>query len=190
METYSPYPDKAREKARALLAEAGHSGLEFELHNRGVDQPYKIVGTWLVDQWKRIGLKVNQRVQPSPQFYDTLRKKQDFDVSLDFNCQSVVNPIADISKFLGSAGNNYANFDDPVLEDLYQRILRSGDESEQRRLIRTYEKRALDEMAHEIVTLWWYRITVHRSYFKGWKISASHYLNQQLDNVWLDKSLM
>ena len=34
-----------------------------------------------------------------------------------------------------------------------------------------------------------YRITVHRSYFRGWKVSPSHYLNQQLDNVWLDPSM-
>jgi len=33
----------------------------------------------------------------------------------------------------------------------------------------------------------WYRIVPHRSYVKGWKISPSHYLNQQLDNIWLDK---
>ncbi|HSS64793.1 MAG TPA: hypothetical protein VLS27_10175, partial [Gammaproteobacteria bacterium] len=60
----------------------------------------------------------------------------------------------------------------------------------QRELIRKYEKRALDEMAHIGVTLWWYKINPHRSYVKGWKIAPSHYLNQQLDNVWLDKSLM
>jgi peptide/nickel transport system substrate-binding protein len=26
-----------------------------------------------------------------------------------------------------------------------------------------------------------------RSYVKGWKISPSHYLNQDLGNIWLDK---
>lgn len=189
METYSPYPDKAREKAKALLAEAGAADLELDFNNRGVDQPYKVVGTWLVDQWKRVGVKANQRVQPSPQFYDTLRKKKDFDVSLDFNCQAVVNPIADITKFLGSAGNNYGSFEDPELEAIYDKISRSGSVDEQRALIRQFEKRSLDEMAHEIVTLWWYRITVHRSYFRGWKVSPSHYLNQQLDNVWIDPSM-
>jgi peptide/nickel transport system substrate-binding protein len=190
METYNPYPDKARAKAKALLAEAGASNLELNFNNRAVDQPYKVVGTWLVDQWRRIGVKANQRVQPSPQFYDTLRKKKDFDMSLDFNCQAVVNPIADITKFLGSAGNNYGDFEDQALEDIYSKIARAGSVDEQRSLIREFEKHALDEMAHEIVTLWWYRITIHRNYFKGWQISPSHYLNQQLDNVWLDKSLM
>ena len=179
--------EKSRAEARRLLKEAGAEGLEFELHNRGVDQPYKVVGTWLIDQWKQVGLNVRQRVQPTGPFYDTLRKKKDFDVSLDFNCQSVVNPLVDVSKFLGSAGNNYGEYEDPVLEELFDKMNRSGDEAEQRALMRAYEKRALDEMAHIGVTLWWYKINPHRSYVKGWQIAPSHYLNQALDNVWLDK---
>jgi peptide/nickel transport system substrate-binding protein len=177
----------SRALAKKLLAEAGQSGLSFEFNNRGVDQPYKVVGTWLIDQWAKIGLKVKQRVQPTPPFYATLRKKKDFDVSIDFNCQSVINPIADVTKFLGSAGNNYGSYEDVELEQIYDKLLRSGDEAEQRTLMRQYEKRALHDQAHMSVTLWWYKINPHRSYVKGWKIAPSHYLNQQLDNVWLDK---
>ena len=176
-----------RAEAKRLLKEAGQEGMSFELHNRGVDQPYKVLGVWLIDQWKQIGLKVSHRVQPSGPFYDTLRKKSDFDVSIDFNCQSVINPIADITKFLGSAGNNYGQYDDEVLEYLYDKIARSPDPAEQRRLIRLYEDRALSEMMHVGITLWWYKINPHRSYVKGWNIAPSHYLNQHLDNVWLDK---
>ena len=180
----------SREEAKKLLAEAGHSGLSFEFNNRGVDQPYKVVGTWLIDQWSKVGFDVKQRVQPTPPFYDTLRKKKDFDVSIDFNCQSVINPIADVSKFLGSAGNNYGSYEDVELEQIYDKLLKSGDESEQRALMRQYEQRAISDQAHIGITLWWYKINPHRSYVKGWKIAPSHYLNQQLDNVWLDKSLM
>ncbi len=32
---------------------------------------------------------------------------------------------------------------------------------------------------------WWYRIIPHRSIVRGWKISPSHYINQDLGNVWL-----
>jgi len=177
----------SRAEAKKLLADADLSDISFELHNRGVDQPYKVVGTWLIDQWSKIGANVKQRVQPSGPFYDTLRKKKDFEVSVDFNCQSVINPLADVSKFLGSAGNNYGQYDDPVLEDLFQKMQRAGNVAEQYNLMRRYERRALDEAAHEMITLWWYKINPHRSYVKGWKIAPSHYLNQSLDNVWLDK---
>jgi peptide/nickel transport system substrate-binding protein len=187
MDGYGSDIAASRAKAKKLLAEAGHPNLAFTLNNRGVDQPYKIVGTWLIDQWKKVGIKAKQRVQPSPSFYATLRKKKDFDVSIDFNCQSIVNPLADVSKFLGSAGNNYAQFEDPALEKMFDDMNRSGDPKVQRSIMRKYEKRVLHEKAHMAITLWWYKINPHRSYVKGWKIAPSHYLNQTLDNVWLDK---
>lgn len=177
-----------RAEARRLLKEAGQENLSFTLNNRGVDQPYKVVGTWLIDQWKRIGVKVTQQVNPSPVFYDILRKKQDFDVSIDFNCQSVINPIADVSKFLPGAGNNYAQFEDQKTLDLYEQLAREPDEAKQRELMRAYEKRVLSDNVSQMITLWWYKINPHRDYVKGWKIAPSHYLGQQLDQIWLDKS--
>jgi len=175
-----------RAEARRLLEEAGQSDLKFTLHNRGVDQPYKVVGTWLIDQWKQIGLDVEQWVQPSTPFYATLRKQKDFEVSLDFNCQAVVNPIADISKFLPSGGANYAEFEDQELETIYNELLETGDFDKQKELVQKYEKRVLNDLASQFITLWWYKINPYRSYVKGWKIAPSHYLNQTLDNIWID----
>ena len=182
--------EASRAEAMALLEEAGATDLTIDYNNRDVDQPYKVVGTWLIDQWAKIGVKAVQHVRPTPQFYAALRKSHEFDVSIDFNCQSVINPIADVTKFLGSSGNNYGQYDDQVLEDLYAKLERAPTVDEQRALMRQYEKRALDEMAHMGISLWWYKINPHRSYVKGWNIAPSHYLNQQLDNVWVDKSLM
>lgn len=184
---YSENIKASRAKAKKLLKSAKASGLKVDFSNRGVDQPYKVVGTWLVDQWKKVGINAKQRVQPSGPFYATLRKSKDFDVSIDFNCQSVINPIADVTKFLGSAGNNYGNYEDQVLEEIYDKLLRAGTEKEQRSIMRTYETRALGDQAHLGITLWWYKINPHLSYVKGWKIAPSHYLNQSLDNIWLDK---
>ena len=188
LEGYSEDIEKSRALARKLLKEAGHEGLKFTLNNRGVDQPYKVVGTWLIDQWAKVGMKVTQQVNPSPVFYDILRKKKDFDVSIDFNCQSVINPIADVSKFLPTAGSNYANFKDPKLDAIYDRMLRAEKAADQRTIMREFENRVFNEVSSQAVTLWWYKINPHRSYVKGWKIAPSHYLNQSLENVWLDKS--
>lgn len=186
------WPDikKSRAEARRLLKEAGvPDGFEFEFHNRGVDQPYKIVGTWLIDQWRQVGLKVKQRVQPSSAFYATLRKKKDFDVSMDFNCQSIVNPLLDVSKYLSSdiSGNSYGQFVDRKLDNMFDKMNRSNDPAEQRKIMRAYEMRALGEMAWQVPTLWWYRIIPHHTKVKGWKVSPSHYLNLDLANVWLDE---
>jgi peptide/nickel transport system substrate-binding protein len=148
------------------------------------------VGTWLIDQWKKIGLTVDQRVQPTGPFYNTLRSKKDFDVSMDFNCQAVVNPLLDVAKFISDdvTGNQNAGYQDRELDKMFEAMNRSGDEKEQRAIMRKFEKRTLDEQAQQFVTLWWNRIIPHRSYVKGWKISPSHYLNQDLSGVWLDKA--
>ncbi|MEO1710129.1 MAG: ABC transporter substrate-binding protein [Pseudomonadota bacterium] len=185
---YSRDIEASRKEARRLLKEAGHENLSFTLNNRGVDQPYKIVGTWLIDQWRRIGVTVKQQVNPSPVFYDILRKKRNFDVSIDFNCQSTINPIADVTKFLPGAGNNYAQYEDAETSAIYEKLARAGSVEEQRELMRAYEKRVLSDNVSQMITLWWYKINPHRSYVKGWKIAPSHYLGQQLDHIWMDKS--
>jgi peptide/nickel transport system substrate-binding protein len=161
-------------------------GFSKDIEASRVDQPYKVVGTWLVDQWRQVGLKPIQRVQPSPQFYATLRKKHDFDVSVDFNCQSIVNPIADVTKFLCSAGNHYSGCENPKLDEIYDRLLRAESQDQQRAIMREFENEAF-ATGGTALTLWWYKINPHRSYVKGWKIAPSHYLNQSLDQIWLDK---
>ena len=62
MAGFWPDIEKSRVEAKRLLKEAGAENLSFELLNRDVDQPYKYVGIWLVDQWSKIGVKVTQKV--------------------------------------------------------------------------------------------------------------------------------
>jgi peptide/nickel transport system substrate-binding protein len=188
MASFWPDIEKSRAEAKRLLKEAGAEGLTFVLNNRNVDQPYKFVGTWLIDEWSKIGVKATQHVLPTGPFYEALRS-HDFDVTVEFNCQSVVNPLLDTAKFLpGSVyTENYGNYEDPKEVGLYNTMLAETDAKKQRELMRQYEKHVLDTEVHAIMTPWWYRIIPMRSYVKGWKISPSHYLNQDLANVWLDK---
>ena len=183
---YWPDINKSREEAKRLLKEAGVSDLKFTLSNRGIDQPYTIVGTWLIDQWKQVGITVDQKVEATGPFYASLNAGN-FDVTMDFNCQSIVNPLVDTSKFLPNAGDQYGKFEDPELIKLHDEMNRTADVAEQKRIMRAYEKRVLDEQSYNHITLWWYRIIAHRSYMKGWKITPSHYLNQDLSVVWIDK---
>jgi peptide/nickel transport system substrate-binding protein len=66
-------------------------------------------------------------------------------------------------------------------------MLHETDPAKQRVLMRQFVKYVLDEQMHEIMTLWWYRIVSYRSYVKGWKISPSDFVNQDLATIWLDK---
>ena len=185
---YWPDIEKSRAEAKRLLKEAGAEGLSFELLNRNVDQPYKYNGTWVIDEWSKIGLHVTQRVMPTGPWFEALRQGN-FDVGVTGNCQSVVNPLLDVQRYLpGSVyAANYANFDDPEEVDLYDKMLRETDPAKQRRLMRDFEKYVLDTEAHDIFLLWWYRTVPYHAYVKGWKISPSHYLNQDLATIWLDK---
>ena len=98
-----PDIEKSRAEAKRLLKEAGAEGLSFELLNRNVDQPYKYVGTWLVDEWSKIGLQVTQQVVPTGPWFDAMRSGN-FDVAVDGNCQSVVNPLLDVGKLPAAFG--------------------------------------------------------------------------------------
>lgn len=184
------WPDikKSRAEARRLLKEAGAEGLSFTLLNRNVDQPYKYVGVWLVDQWSKIGLHVTQKVVPTGPWFAAMRSG-DFDVVLEANCNSIVNPVLDTQKYLPHDVfvENYGYYKDPEEAAIYQKMLHEVDPAKQRILMRAYEKRIIDTEAHEFPMLWWNRIIIARSYVKGWKIGPSHYINQDLANIWLDR---
>jgi peptide/nickel transport system substrate-binding protein len=178
--------EKSRTEARRLLKEAGAEGLSFEVLNRNIDQPYKYNAAWVIDEWSKIGLKVTQRVAQTGPWYEAQRSGN-FDVVLSGNCQSVVNPLLDVQRYLPNYTANYGQFEDQKSIDLYDKMLRETDAAKQRGLMRAFEKHTLDVEAHEIFLLWWYRMVPHYSYVKGWKISPSHYLNQDLATVWLDQ---
>ena len=108
---YWPDIDKSRAEAKRLLKEAGAEGLSFELLNRNVDQPYKYNATWVIDEWSKIGLRVTQRVLPTGPWFEALRQGN-FDVGVTGNCQSVVNPLLDVQRYLPTYAANYAQADD------------------------------------------------------------------------------
>jgi peptide/nickel transport system substrate-binding protein len=184
---YSRDIRESRSEARRLLAKAGvPDGFAFVLKNRDVPMPYEHIGRWLADEWHQIGLKVRHEIQSSGQYFKDLRTGN-FDLSTDFQCGYVVDPDLDLYKFQsrGRSDANYSGYADPVLDDLYVRQSRTVDPAQRRRYIRAFERRLLDEQAHYIYTLQWHRIVPHRSSVRGWTITPSHYLNNQLDTVWL-----
>src|ERR1700757_3005869 len=130
---FSPDIEKSRAEARRLLKEAGAEGLSFELLNRNIDQPYKYNGTWVLDEWSKIGLKVTQRVLPTGPWFDAMRKG-DFDVTLEDNCNNVPTPPLDVQKYLPRSvfTENYGNFEDQREIDLYQKLLHETDPARQR----------------------------------------------------------
>jgi peptide/nickel transport system substrate-binding protein len=181
-----PDIEKSRAEARRLLKEAGAEGLSFELVNRDVDQPYKYLGIWLIDQWSKIGLHVTQNVVPTGPWFAALRSG-DFSVSTGGSCHGIVNPVMDVQPWLprSVSESNYGYYEDPKELDIYEKMLHETDLAKQRALMLQYNERVLDEEAHYIHSFWWNRLVPLRSYVHGWKIGPSHYSNQDLGTIWL-----
>jgi len=189
LEGYGPDIKASRAKARQLLKEAGvPEGFKFVLNNRNTDQPYKVVGTWALDQWRRIGLNGTQNTIPTSPFWAALRapKGGPWDVTMNFNCQAIVNPTVDISKFISASKANYGDHTDKHFDDLYDQQLREPNFKKQKDLIWQFEKYA-NEKAYDFITLWWHRTVVSSTKMKYWEVTPSHYLNMGLANVWLDQ---
>jgi peptide/nickel transport system substrate-binding protein len=185
---YWPDIEKSRAEARRLLKEAGAEGLPFELLNRNVDQPYKYVASWLIDQWSKVGLKVTQRVAPTGPWFDAMRNG-DFDVVVEAPGYGIVNPPIDVQKVLPASvsSENYGHYEDATEVALYDKMLHEADPAKQRELMYRFEKYVLDEQTHMMWALWWHRIVPYRSYVKGFKIAPTHFINQDLARLWLDQ---
>jgi peptide/nickel transport system substrate-binding protein len=178
---------KSRAEAKRLLREAGvPDGFAFTFKNRGIPMPYEPVGIWLLDQWRQIGLNAKHEVIEPAKFFAEVRGGN-YEVAIDFQCGYIVEPDLDLYKFQSKeiSHANYGRFTDKVLDELYVKQARATDPEERKRYIREFEKRLLDDEAHYLITLQWHRIIPHSAKVKGWTITPSHYLNQQLDRVWL-----
>ena len=186
---YSKDIKASRAEARRLLKEAGiPEGYSFTLKNRAVPMPYEPVGIWLVDQWRQIGLSVKMEFLETAKWTSDQREGN-FDIMVDATCNYAMDPDLILFRFLsyGISDNNWARYKDPVLDDLYTKQSRSTDPEERKKLIREFEKRLVDEEVHNFYVLQWHRIIPHNSKLKGWTITPSHYLNNQLDTVWLSE---
>src|SRR5207247_9639704 len=75
--------EASRREARRLLREAGiPEGFSFTYKNRNIPMPFEAVGIFLVDQWRKIGLNVQQVVQETGPYFADLRVGN-YEASLD-----------------------------------------------------------------------------------------------------------
>jgi len=126
------------------LKEAGAEGLSFELLNRNVDQPFKYVATWLIDEWSKIGLHVTQRVVPTGPGL-TQSAAEISTSSLKPMGHGVVNPPLDVQKYLPASvdSENYGHYEDQKEIDLYEAMLHAADLPTQHALMHDFEKSGL-----------------------------------------------
>lgn len=177
----------SRAEARKLLHEAGQANLKFRFINRNVPMPYTPVAVYLIAQWKEIGVEVEHEQLETSQYLAAF-SSGNYQAGLDFNCDFMDEPNLQLIKYLSADKStiNYGRYTDRTLDDLYEKQKRATDPKVRYRLLREFETRALTE-AYTVPTIWWHRIIVHWSELKGWNITPSHYLNQDLTDVWLEQ---
>lgn len=189
MTGYSRDIAKSRAEAKRLLKEAGQENLTFKLTNRNVAMPYTPVGIYLIDQWRQIGVNV-QHEQLETRLYVAAQQKEGgtYDAALDFNCDFMDEPNLQLQKYISADKSpiNYAHQIDRKLDELYDKQSGELDNKKRYAMLREFEQYAL-EKAYTVPIIWWHRIIVLHKPVKGWRMSPSHYVGQDLADVWLDQ---
>jgi peptide/nickel transport system substrate-binding protein len=178
----------SRAQARKLLQEAGVPNLTFTLTNRNVAMPYTPVGVFLIDQWRQMGVNVkHEQLETKLYLAAQQRDNPTFDAALDFNCDFMDEPNLQLLKYLSHdrSSINYAQQIDRKLDDLFDKQSGELDKKKRYAILREFERHAL-EQAYTIPTIWWHRIIVTHKNLKGWHITPSHYVGQDLTEVWLE----
>jgi peptide/nickel transport system substrate-binding protein len=180
--------EKSRAEARRLLKEAGiPDGFAFPFSNRAITGAQR-VGVYVLDQWRKIGIQANHRLLETGPYFAALRSG-DFEAGIDFSCDFADEPDLQLTKYISSdkSAINYSRYSDPALDELYQRQSQEQVLDKRKQLVWDFERRVLGEMAHQVIILGQVRAVALWDYVRGWKVTPSHYLNQDLSTVWLAK---
>jgi peptide/nickel transport system substrate-binding protein len=174
-----------RAEARKLLAEAGVPNLRFKLLNRTVQIPYGPLGVFLIDQWRQIGVSVEQTTAETGPYLAGLTSGE-YEVAIDFNNPPVDEPTLALTKFLPGAGNNYAHNTDPLLVDLFERQKRTLDVAERKRLLAEFEQRVIGQ-AYVAPLFWADQQIALASDVRGYYLTPSFFVGHDLGSVWLNR---
>jgi len=81
---------------------------------------------------------------------------------------------------------DFSGATDRFLDALFIGQAVTTDSRQRAKIVRDFERHALTE-AYSVPLLWWNRIAVISSKVKGWTITPSHFIGQDLTDVWLNQ---
>ena len=184
MPGFSKDIEASRAEAKALLAAAGVPNLKVRLINRTVSNLYIPAGIYIIDQWRQIGVET-EHVQANETLYNNSMNEGTFDVALDFQGDSVDEPTYQLARHLSvDLSSNRGRYTDRAIDELFERQKDETDPKMRYMAVRAFEWRMLEE-AYTVPLLWWQRIVMMRANVKGWGMTPSHLIGQDLETVWL-----
>ncbi|HEX7969903.1 MAG TPA: ABC transporter substrate-binding protein, partial [Stellaceae bacterium] len=175
----------SRAEARRLLGEAGVKDLRIALVNRDVAIPYGPGADYVTAAWQEIGVTVAEK-RLNTKDWEAALKAGEFDAAFDFAGDYFDDPTLQLAKYISRdlSPVNYSSATDRLLDALFVGQAVTPDPRQRAKIVRDFEKRALTA-AYAVPILWWNRIIANSARVKGWAITPSHYLNQDLADVWL-----
>jgi len=178
----------SRAEARRLLAEAGVPDLLVTLTNRkDVPIPYGPAGDFLAAAWREIGVQTRQEMLSTKDWQSALENGR-FAAAMDLAADYFDDPTIQLARYVSRdlSPINHSGSTDRFLDALYVGQAMSTDPRERARMVRDFERHALTA-AYTVPLLWWNRIVVTSEKFKGWNITPSQYIGQDLADVWLER---
>jgi peptide/nickel transport system substrate-binding protein len=177
----------ARAEAKRRLAEAGVQDFSLTLLVRDIPIPHYAGADLLAESWKEIGITVKQD-RRNIWDWQKVVDARDFDIALDFSGDFYDDPTFQLTKYVSHdlSPVNFAGSTDRFLDALYVAQAMTTDPRERTRIVRAFERHALKE-AYTVPLLWWDRIVATSSKLKGWNITPSHFLGQDLADVWINR---
>jgi peptide/nickel transport system substrate-binding protein len=178
----------SRAEARRLLAEAGVPGLAVTLTNRNdVPIPYGPAGDFVMTAWREIGVQATQEMLSTKDWQTALETGR-FTAATDLAADYFDDPTIQLARYVSRdlSPLNHSGATDRYLDALFIGQAISTDVRQRANIVREFERHALTE-AFAVPLLWWNRIIVTEEKFKGWNMSPSHYIGQDLAEVWLQE---
>jgi peptide/nickel transport system substrate-binding protein len=177
--------EKSRAEARRLLAEAGYpNGLKIVMKNRNVKLPYQDFAVFLIQEWRKIGVEVDNRPLETAAWFNDGQNTGNFELIVAPTVEFMDDPDQFLGRYATGSTQNWGRFSDPQVDDLFSRQARTLDPAERKRLINQIEKIVLDKV-YFMPGLWWTRNLVHWTKVKNYVAPPNHYTNQKLQDVWL-----
>ncbi len=176
----------ARAEAKRLLGAAGVRDLKLTLLVRDIPMPHYTGANLLAESWQEIGVATTQQ---RLDIFDWQKQvvARNFDVAQDFEGDYFDDPSLQLAKYVSPdlSPVNYSGATDRFLDALFIGQAMTTNPDERAKIVRDFERHALTQ-AYTVPLLWWNRIVVTSSRMHGWSITPSHFLGQDLTDVWLE----
>lgn len=179
--------DASRAEAKRLLADAGANNLKLTLLVRDIPMPHFAGANLLIESWAAIGVTATEDTR---NIFDWQKQVEagSYDVAQDFSGDFYDDPTIQLTKYVSRDFSpiDFSGATDRFLDALYVGQAVTTDPRKRAQIVRDFERHALTE-AYTVPLLWWNRIVVTAANLKGWSITPSHFIGQDLTDVWIDE---